>query len=368
MASHPSSSCDYHVGLINFGVCSGHGTCATDTSLCVCDPGYTSRSDWLEMPSEICMFNATHVRLTAIILGPLALLAAIVVLNKARLLWHDTQTGRRNMDPFRISLLMALPPTIIALYEFTAAYSSEPTLLRNVVLVIYFILLNLAWQSSSFIINRWLIRSAESAGGFTKNQAKFFIRLQAGVNICSFLALSIILTLLYTIKFQQAIRFYTGATVIFVLVHIIPYQAAHKIEAELSKHLQESGRLRVPESSTVVVDLNRAISNVAAVRRSFLGTSSYLAVIIFLIFIEFSPYYMQFTFANGILCSMGCYSLFPDKEAPEMVSEEEIESLTGTAFLPDSALSDTMVTNRTGTTSGGYSRATTSNERGTEEI
>jgi hypothetical protein len=63
---------------------------------------------------------------------------------------------------------------------------------------------------------------------------------------------------------------------------------------------------------------------------------------IFVVMVEFSPYFLPVSFLMGIIFAVGCYRLFPDS-----VSEEDEKSAPQHP-LHSSALSDVMTSTRVG--------------------
>lgn len=342
-------ACGFQLNILQTPPCLGRGLCSGNDT-CICDPGVSSESDWFKLPVQTCITDSRALWTTAIVLTTLSVFAIILILFKFALLHGVSKRSVTNLrEPRLITLLMSVPVVIIVIYEVIFILSDgKAFLLDSVSLIICLILLNLTWQISAFCINRHLIRIVSSAQPtkhpIITSKSNRVILLCGLINIVTFFILAIILIILYTSKNPGMYRAYCIATSFYVLIHAVPYFYSSVLESELRRIILQQ-KDASPANISPRTALEIAHNNISGVKQSFLGTSVFFYNILFAIFTEWSPYYVQVQFAVGIVFSLGCYRLFPaseiQEEPPAPVSAiSDFEH--GTHGPQSSALSDTL--------------------------
>lgn len=286
--------------------CNNRGLCVE--TYCLCNQGYSNQSDWID---GSCIKDVEGVKITNIILTSLAFLAFCAAVFKAFMLFRQ-----KRYTTARISVLMSLPALIIGIYCLITLTTNEKNLKDSIVLTVLMILLNLVWQIGAIVINRWLILSTASATSFNNpkaaKQANQIVWFLTGLSLATFAILAVLHILLLIYKFDIIHRIYTTVMSVYVLSHFFPYWFSSKMERHIEEHIKMSNQ--VGSENRIEKRLNRLSSNMANIRGSFTGTVMYLHNIIFVLFTDFSPYYIQINFILGIISAVGCYRLFPNKE------------------------------------------------------
>lgn len=298
--------CILDQSLVFRAPCNNRGLCLE--TYCLCNQGYSNQSDWID---GSCIKDVEGIKIANIILTSLAFLAFCATLFKAFMLFRQ-----KRYTTAKISVLMSLPPLIIGTYCLITLITNEKNLKDSVVLTVLMILLNLVWQIGAIVINRWLILSTASATSFNNpeaaKQAKYVVWSLTTASAIVFVALAVLHILLLIYKFDIIHRIYTTIMSFYVLSHIAPYLFSRKMEMHIQEHIRMSNQ--VGSEDRVEKRLNRLSNNMANIRSSFSGTIMYLHNIIFVLFTDFSPYYLQINFILGIISAVGCYRLFPNKE------------------------------------------------------
>jgi hypothetical protein len=278
---------------------------------------------------------------TKAVVASLAAVATIACLFRFYQLHQQVRLGAQHKRvPSRITLMMSLPPTLIAVYNIIGLLVPGAVLHNNVALLILFIALNLAWFVSSGVIYWWLISTVANALVFNqpnaKVRAKRIMQFMYAVIVVMMIVTTALLIALYTTKWSGIFRIYASVMSLYVLTHIFPYYYSKLMENDIAEHL------RSQDDSHLDKRMKRLHTNMAAVRQSFSGTAIYLVDAIFVVMVEFSPYFLPVSFLMGIIFAVGCYRLFPDS-----VSEEDEKSAPQHP-LHSSALSDVMTSTRVG--------------------
>jgi hypothetical protein len=336
-----NAECDIPFGILQRGVCNGNGVCGLNGT-CICAPGYSSQSDWYNIPPGNCITHARGLWLCAIVLTTLSVFAGILILFKVGLLYGESKRNRRKYnEPLWITLAMSIPIILIGVYEILLILSPKMFLMDNLALCIVLIIFTFFWELLGFLINRWLLESVAAEHG---SNSKILYKLADRVIIASgvsgiliFICNTTLLIALYAVRSPHVYRAYAIIAAFAVLIHAAPYAYATYLERNAQTFIARA------EPTSALSD--RPPRNIFATKETVLIALIFLYNIIFAIFSEFSPYYVQAQFVSGLFFSLGCYKLFPASTTIPRNSDTLAMSDTyHTGGGHSSALSDTMGT------------------------
>ena len=302
-------SCSSQLGLGLLGPCGGHGECLGNQT-CLCEPGFSPMSDWLMPEFDSCLTHGPSIDTVATILAASACAVLSLVFYKLHVLVKERRKDARiPIEPIYITISFAFPVLSILLYELVLLFSrQERFLMRSAILVSLFTLTHFGWQISSFLVNRWLIRRAYTvastvlSGSEPESKAKVLQVLVALVNCISFFSAMSLLVILYVTKAKEIFRIYCVTMCIYVLVHIIPYYYARQSEKDIEEYM---ATYHTTGTASGLVSLSQSHRHTKQLKNLFLASMIYFYNLIFAIFEEFSPWYLQVTFVVGIFFWFG---------------------------------------------------------------
>lgn len=344
-------SCDTPFGILKYAACNGNGACSVDGVSCVCHPGYSSLTDWYNLPHNNCITNARGNGIAAIVLTTLSVVSFVLIVFKFALLYGERKRyGRTFNEPSRVTLAMTAPVVIIIVYEILCILNNAAVLIDSVGLSVCLICLHLSWELNIFLVSRWLIRAVAAGDDENENNSSSQRRLEAAIifaaasGVLVFAIFAIVLVVLFTTKSSAVYRFYAIFSAFCVGIHALPYMFAQYSDRftnsmSTTESDERSGAIIANGPDTVAKPSTKSFFSI---RDLIVMALAVIYHVIFAIFAEFSPYYVQAQLASGIVFSLVCYRLFPgqfsedDNNTPSAMSDNDQGH--------SSALSDTIGT------------------------